>query len=340
MSKIKKMLFFDNCYEFLTTHLRDRLFRSPKTIIAYTDALSLFRKYTSDEKVIAFDNLFMSTITVDFMLDFRVWLVEIRKEKPQTANHRFGLVRNYIKYCSSQDVTLLSIYLKMKDIPPLRYDKSTEEAMTEESIKVIFRQPGKTRKGIRNLTFMIVLYETAVRVSELINLRIENLFLDEAIPHVIIRGKGKKTRSIPLTRPACEHIKHYMGIYHREDSVDTPLLFYNITKGVVGPLSHDCISTFLHKYADMAREECTEVPENVHSHLFRRSKATHLSNNGIGLPIISRYLGHSDITTTMLYVSPNQKKIQAALESVGQQELPTQELEEYDKMRAKLCGLR
>jgi site-specific recombinase XerD len=340
MSKTKKMLFFDNCYEFLTTHLRDRLFRSPKTIIAYTDALSLFRKYTSEEKMIAFDDLFMSTITVDFMLDFRVWLIESRKEKPQTANHRFGLVRSYIKYCSSQNVTLLSIYLKINDIPPLRYDKPREEAMTEEAVKAILRQPENTRKGIRNLTFMVVLYEIAARVSELINLRIENLFLDDNLPHVIIRGKGKKTRSIPLTKPACEHIKYYMSIYHKENSVKTPLLFYNITKGVVGPLSHDCISTFLHKYADMAREECPEVPENVHSHLFRRSKATHLSNNGIGLPIISRYLGHSDITTTMVYVRPNQKKIQEALESVGQQALPTQDLEEYDKMRAKLCGLR
>ena len=340
MSKTKKLLFFDNCYEFLTTHLRDRLFRSPKTIIAYTDALSLFRNYTSEEKGITFDDLYMSTITVDFMLDFRVWLVESRNEKPQTANHRFGLVRSYIKYCSSQEVLFLSKYLRLSDIPPLRYDKPSEEAMTEEAMKAILRQPPNTRKGIRNLTFMVVLYETAVRVSELTTLRVENMFLDEVLPHVIIRGKGKKTRSLPLTKRTCEHISYYMAVYHRKDSVDTPLLFYNITKGVVGPLSHDCISTFLHKYADMARTECPEVPENVHSHLFRRSKATHLSDAGIGLPIISRYLGHADITTTMVYVRPNQQKIQEALESVGQQAPQTQDLEEYDKMRARLCGLR
>ena len=340
MSKAKKVLFFDNCYEFLTTHLRDRLLRSPKTIIAYTDALSLFRRYTSEEKDISFDDLFMSAMTVDFMLDFRVWLVEGRNEKPQTANHRFGLVRSYIKYCCSQEVSLLAMYLRMADSPPLRYDKPSEEAMTEEAMKAILRQPPNTRKGIRNLTFMVFLYETAVRVSELINLRIENLFLDDAFPHVIIRGKGKKTRSIPLTKPACEHIRHYMSFYHGEGSVDTPLLFYNITKGVVGPLSLDCISTFLHKYADMARTECPEVPENVHSHLFRKSKATHLSDAGIGLPIISRYLGHAEITTTMVYVKPNQQKIQEALASMDQQALPTQDTEEYDKMRARLCGLR
>ena len=340
MSKIKKVLFFDNCYEFLTTHLRDRLFRSPDTVIAYTAALSLFRTYTSEEKGIAFDDLFMSAITVDFILDFRVWLVEIRNELPQSANHRFGLVRSYIKYCSSQEVTLLAMYLRLSDIPPLRYDKPTEEAMTEESMRVILRQPNSTRKGIRNLTFMVVLYETAVRVSELINLRMENLFLDDALPHVIIRGKGKKTRSIPLTKPTCEHLRHYMGVFHGKGSVDTPLLFYNITKGVVGPLSHDCISTFLHKYADMARLECPEVPDNVHSHLFRRSKSTHLSDNGIGLPIISRYMGHEDIRTTMVYVRPNQKKIQEALESVAQQASPKEDPEEYDKMRARLCGLR
>jgi hypothetical protein len=102
MPRIRKLLFFDHCQEFLTTHLRDRLFRSPKTVIAYTDALSLFRRYTSEEKGIAFDDLHMSAVTVDFMLDFRIWLVDTRKEKPQTANHRFGLVRSYIKYCSSR----------------------------------------------------------------------------------------------------------------------------------------------------------------------------------------------------------------------------------------------
>ncbi|NBK25981.1 MAG: hypothetical protein EOM68_28690 [Spirochaetia bacterium] len=74
--------------------------------------------------------------------------------------------------------------------------------------------------------------------------------------------------------------------------------------------------------------------------LLRRSKATHLSDNGIGLPIISRYLGHAEITTTMVYVKPNQQKIQEALESVRQQVLPKEDPEEYDKMRARLCGLR
>mgnify|MGYP000894045501 CR=1 FL=1 len=73
---------------------------------------------------------------------------------------------------------------------------------------------------------------------------------------------------------------------------------------------------------------------------FRRSKATHLSDNGIGLPIISRYLGHAEITTTMVYVKPNQQKIQEALTSVDQQAPPTQDPEEYDKMMARLCGLR
>jgi len=90
----------------------------------------------------------------------------------------------------------------------------------------------------------------------------------------------------------------------------------------------------------MARIECPEVPENVHSHLFRRSKATHLSDNGVGLPIISRYLGHTEVKTTMVYVRPNQQKIQEALESVRQQDSPTEDPEEYDKMRARLCGLR
>lgn len=330
---------FNYCREFLENYLPLVKSRSIQTITAYVDALTLFRLFAGT-KGKSIDDFYFSDISEDFMLDFRIWLAAERKQKPQSVNHRFMLVRNYIRYCSKDDLLVASLWLKLKEIPGLRCSIPDEEALTEEQITLLLHQPVDSKKGIRNRTFMIMLYETAARVSELINLRIENIFLDTEIPHVILIGKGNKERSIPLRKNTCNHLMLYLMIYHPAGT-SVPWLFYNTVKGNTTTLSLDCVGEFLNKYASMAHAVEPDFPSRIHSHLFRRSKATHLSDHGIGLPIISRYLGHADITTTMTYVKPNQKKIKEALEkSSFDYQFTSSEAKEYENIRAKLCRIR
>jgi site-specific recombinase XerD len=338
--KTKDPLTFSFAHEFITVHLPQRLGRSPATVSAYINALTLFRRYALEARALALDGFHFSTITVEFMLDFRLWLLQSQEEKPQSANQRFCLVRNYLKYCGRQDVSLASLHLDLMDVPSLRYDKPCEEALPEEAVALILRMPDNSRKGIRNRLFMILLYETAARVAEILSLKVCNVFLDCEHPHIVLLGKGNKRRAIPITRNTCDHIRHYSALFHPEGS-SIPYLFHHTIKGETGMLSHDCVEAFLDKYAAMAHECDPEVPKHIHSHLFRRSKASHLSDNGIGLPVVSRFLGHADISTTMVYVRPNQQKMREAVErnSVGH-ELLDSEAEEYEHMRAHLCGIR
>jgi len=330
---------FNYCREFLEKYLPLVKSRSIHTITAYVDALTLFRLFAGT-KGKSIDDFYFSDITEDFMLEFRIWLAAERNEKPQSVNHRFMLVRNYISYCGRDNLVVASLWLKLKEIPGLRCSIPDEEALTEEQVTLLLQQPVDTRKGIRNRTFMIMLYETAARVSELINLRMENIFFDTEVPHVILLGKGNKERSIPLRKNTCDHLGLYLGTYHPAET-PIPWLFYNTVKGNTTTLSLDCIGEFLNKYASMAHAVEPDFPIRIHSHLFRKSKATHLSDHGVGLPIISRYLGHADITTTMTYVKPNQKKIKEALErSSSDHKFTTSEAKEYENIRAKLCGIR
>lgn len=338
--KATKQLVFSYAHEFITVQLAQRLARSPATVAAYVDALTLFRRYALAEKSLTLATFQFSTITVEFMLDFRQWLLTNQREKPQSVNQRFCLVRTYLKYCSRQNVSLASLHLELMDIPHLRSDKPSEEALSEKAVALILRMPDNSRKGIRNRLFMILLYETAARVSEIISLRVCNVFLDCEYPHIVLLGKGNKRRAIPITQNTCDHIRLYSRVFHPDGS-HIPYLFYTTIKGETGMLSPDCVATFLDTYARLAHELDPEVPAHIHTHLFRKSKATHLSDNGIGLPVVSRFLGHAELSTTMTYVRPNQQKMREAVERSAQcHELPEAEAEEYERMRAHLCGIR
>ncbi|MFA5622442.1 MAG: tyrosine-type recombinase/integrase [Thermovirgaceae bacterium] len=336
----KDRLAFSYCNVFLESYLPVQLMRSKQTVTAYVDALSLFRRFAREEKALGIEELTLSHIDIDFLLDFRLWLTEVRKVKPQTANQRLSLVMGYLRYCSREDVSFASTYLRLAAIPPLRCDKPDVPPLTEKAVSLILAQPPQTDKGLRDRTFMILLYELAARVSEVVGLRLSNLMLEGSSPHIQLLGKGNKRRNIPVTGKTLDHLRRYLEVFHPEMTADR-LLFYTVAKGVAGPLSLDCVDAFLKKYAAMAHGLDPDVPERIHSHQFRKGKATHLSDKGVSLPVISRFLGHADISTTMVYVKPNQEKIrEALLKAEGPGSPSPEQAREYEALKARLYGLR
>ena len=93
-----------------------------------------------------------------------------------------------------------------------------------------------------------------------------------------------------------QHLKVYLKEFHRDEE-ESPL-FYSMLGGKRQRLSTDSISLILKTAADMARKNCTEVPENVHCHMVRKTKAMDLYKNGVPLPFIMQLLGHESMSTT------------------------------------------
>jgi site-specific recombinase XerD len=106
----------------------------------------------------------------------------------------------------------------------------------------------------------------------------------------------------------------------------------------------DNVSVFIKKYAEQARVSCPEVPERVHAHLFRHSRAMHLYQSGIPLSYIKDFLGHESSTTTSIYASADTTMIRDALEKAAKldgnstTEVPV--WEDNEDMILKLCGLK
>lgn len=147
--------------------------------------------------------------------------------------------------------------------------------------------------GQRNRAIIEVLYGSGLRVSELINLKISNIYFEEN--YMLVEGKGNKQRLVPLSDESVKQISFWNMARHRLDikKGNEDFLFLN-NRG--SKLTRAMIFEIVKKLAEKAG-----IRKNVSPHTFRHSFATHLLENGANLRAIQQLLGHESITTTELY---------------------------------------
>ena len=150
-----------------------------------------------------------------------------------------------------------------------------------------------TSEGQRNRAILEVLYSCGLRVSELVNLRISDIYPEEEF--IRVEGKGSKQRLVPISDIAIREIRNYM--YYRGMQVvkkgSEDILFLN-RRG--GKLTRVMIFLIVKQYAELAG-----IHKTVSPHTFRHSFATHLLEGGANLRAIQEMLGHEEITTTEIY---------------------------------------
>ena len=196
--------------------------------------------------------------------------------------------------------------------------------------------------GLRDRTIMILLYDSAVRLAEILNLRVNDICLNEENPYIRVMGKGSKERVVAINVKTVKHVKQYIDVYRSRDNPDTHLLFYTIIKGRAGIMSEGNVERFIQQYADKARESCPDIPIQVYPHMLRRTRATNLYQNGVELALVSRILGHAFLDSTRVYAKPSLAMMREAMNSVEasqtRDEKPLWLGSEEDM--AKMCGLR
>lgn len=341
MKKHDKKLFFSMTYEFLEIYMRLQLERSSATIESYRDALTVFRHYLRDQRNISLGSFEFAQCTRDLILGFMEHLA-MAGNKPGTRNQHLAALKSYLWFAADKDISLQSIALSISRVKACRDPKKEKPILDEEALRLLFDAPSNTKMGIRDKTIMILLYDSAARIDEILSLKKQDVCLDSNAPFIHVLGKGQKERVIALTERTCQHLQQYLAIYHSENNPDTDFLFYTIIKGNIAKMSAANVERFLKKYAQQVREIYPDIPDCVHPHMFRRTRATGLYRDGVDLAIVSRFLGHAQLETTRIYATPSVEMMRQAIERSSINSANEEPLwsATTDETLAKLCGLR
>lgn len=332
--------FWQYVRNYLTVYLPSIRCLSLKTVDSYRQSLSMYCLFLKEQYKLEFSRVSFEHLTRESVMTFIQWL-RGRRSGISTCNLRLSSLKSFLKYCADEDISLYSVYQHVKQIPLMKTPRVPVSYISETALKALLAQPDiRTEKGVRNRMILILLYDTGTRVQELVDMKLADLHLEARTPFVIVTGKGKKTRSIPLMDKTVCHLKEYVRRFHSDsdDATKTPL-FYSIRAGMPHVLSTDTIGVMLKSYGSRARKTCLEVPERVHPHLIRHTRAMHLYRSGMPLSYIAEFLGHASMSTTEIYASANIEMLREALEKVDPglaDEIPSWKDEESLK---RLCGL-
>jgi site-specific recombinase XerD len=272
------------------------------TKASYSTTFYLFLEYMNEVKNTKPNKIEIESVTKDVIIQFLDWLETDRKVSKQTRNQRLACIKSFYKYVQTNEPDLfetcsLIISIKNKKVP-----NKIISYFTEEEIKLMINYLNDL-KDLKKLTMICVLYETGARVSEFINIKVENLNLSDTAS-ITLHGKGNKTRIVPISQELVKLINKYL----RESYINygDDYLFYSTHKkkyyrNSINKMINKLIKNLSIKYPNYFHG-------NYHPHSFRHTKATHLCNNGTSYFYVKDFLGHSSIKSTEIYATPDSKK--------------------------------
>ena len=256
------------------------------------------------------------TTVSSYIEDIYKYLEYMENNKIKTAlDIEYQNITNYLKYLDNNNYETSSIIRKIVSIKLFHKYLSEEYKIKDVSSKII--NPRLRRKlpniltieevdnlldiklntpfDYRNKAMLELMYSSGLRVSELVDLKLNNIDLDNG--YVRCLGKGKKERIIPIGEIAIEYLKKYINEYRNsmKKGYYTENVFLN---------NHGKNITrqgFFLIIKNIAKEK--NIDKSITPHMLRHSFATHLLNNGANLRTIQEMLGHSSITTTQIYTN-------------------------------------
>ena len=284
----------------------------------YEDALNLFFTFLETAKAIPRQRANWSHFTRQNIQEFMDWLEKVRNCSRQTQLQRLAAIRSFVRYGGIIDLRVISI---QADVEKIRYRKPAPALvgyLTKEGLSAFLSQPNcQKRTGFRNMVFLVLMYDTAARCQEMLDLRIQDLVLHRTSPCVYLTGKGNKTRVVPILPKTAEHLRSYLKKFHPAENRKRDDYVFYAYGGPQRPMSPDTVTAFVKKYGESARQACTSIPARVHPHMLRHTRAMHLYQDGVPLAMVSEFLGHAQIETTKIYAHADTEMKRKAIQQAA-----------------------
>lgn len=307
--------------DFFETYLLKERGVSNHTIRSYSATFQSLYAFFKDNKGIRANKLFVKDLSRRSINDYLNWLEMEKGNKVSTRNSRLASVKAFCHYAQYKDFKNLARWQDILSIKSKKADMPYMSFLTQEGMKTLLSEvPTDTIQGRRHLAILAFLYDTGARANELISFSAHNLNLTKPY-HVVLSGKGRKKRIVPIHEKLVLILKAYMKDANIElNNISKQPLFVNAygRKLTSAGLTH-----IIMMYADKVRENFPALmPKRLSPHSFRHSKATHLLQAGMNIIYVRDFLGHSSVKTTETYVRMDSEQKRKALEAAAADIVP------------------
>lgn len=320
--------------DYLTKHLAGTRNLSPNTIKSYRDTFCLLLLFMKEmnKKI---DRICLVDIDVGLISQFLDWLEKERGNSVSTRNIRLAAIHAFFRYVQFQHPEMLLQCQRILAIPMKETEKRFVEYLPEHVLKELLSLPDQSQKyGIRDTALMCLLYDSAARIQELIDLSLSDIRL-ETPATVRLFGKGRKVRIIPIMSQTAAILRNYLAAWNLNPifNPDDPLFVNHQGKRLTRP----GVTYILNKYMEQVQGQ--DNKRGITPHVFRHSKAMHLLRADVDLHYIRDFLGHVQIETTEVYARADAEMKRKALEA-AQLDLPVQDQTSWQKDQSLLSWLK
>ena len=268
-------------------HLKIERNLADNSIESYKRDIKHYIQFLESEKVFDWDQIDRYAI---------VLFLQRLKEEGKSDNSIIRMtssLRQFHQFLRQEKITNQDV---MQSVDTPKKAETLPKVMSTKEVELLLETPDiETEIGLRDRAILEVMYATGLRISELINLKMDELHLTMGFMQTV--GKGNKERILPIGGMAVHFLNEYLEdsrpIFESRAKDSSPFVFLNSRgKG----LSRQGVWKNIKKLVQIAG-----IKQNVTPHMIRHSFATHLLENGADLRIVQELLGHSDISTTQIY---------------------------------------
>lgn len=286
-------------FDSFASHLRGQD-RAERTVQGYLDDLRAFARWYEQTNGEA---LKPEALTPSDVREYRQWLVS-RDAAPASVNRRLAALRAFVQWARSETLDVRGV--EEQKLAPRWLDRREQFALTRESERALnaARTDAARTQAVRDRALLLLLLHSGLRIGELCALRLADLELSERKGKITVRaGKGAKRREIPLNGTARQALRGWLDV--RPEAGEA--LFVGRRGEALTPAG------VYRRLADLARRAGVE---GLSPHTLRHTFAKNLVDAGVGLERVAALLGHASLNTTRIYVTPGERDLERAVESL------------------------
>jgi integrase/recombinase XerD len=300
---------------FFSNRLTKQRNASRSTIASYRDALRMLILFASEQTARQPCALAIADLDRDLVLAFLDALEKKRKNTIQTRNARLAAIRSFFRHVAVNDPASLGIAQRVLAIPIKKSHTEVTHHLARHELDALIDAPDQRMpRGRRDRALLLFLARTGARVSEALGVNACDLQLDRPRPQVLLHGKGRKERIVPIPDDLVKALKALISERGVERHEAHPLFVgthgTRLTRFGATHVVRRAVAVATTGTQELARK-------SISPHVFRHTLAMTLLQSGVDLLTIQAWLGHSHVATTHRYAAADVEMMRRGLDKAG-----------------------